>query len=131
MLVIDAGALFETLAHKPRGELLRERIVREPAQAAPHILDVEVFGIIRRHWLDGRLDDTAAALALGDLRSWPARRFGHGLFLARAWELRASVRGWDAMYVALAEALGATLITVDERLARAPGLRCAVEVLGA
>jgi predicted nucleic acid-binding protein len=33
---------------------------------------------------------------------------------------------YDASYVALAELLEATLITLDPRLARAPGLRCAI-----
>ncbi len=33
------------------------------------------------------------------------------------------------VYVALAEALDATLVTSDARLGRAPGLRCPVEVL--
>ncbi|MDQ6837883.1 MAG: VapC toxin family PIN domain ribonuclease, partial [Actinomycetota bacterium] len=45
------------------------------------------------------------------------------------WELRANVRAWDAAYVALAEALSATLITLDGRLAAVPGLRCRIEVV--
>lgn len=71
------------------------------------IIDVEVFSVIRREHLLGRLDQTAADQAIEDLEAWPAERFGHRLLLARAWELRDSVRGWDAMYVALAEALDA------------------------
>jgi len=49
--------------------------------------------------------------------------------LERAWELRQNVRGWDAFYVALAEIFAATLITLDGRLSRAPGIRCSVELL--
>ena len=67
-------------------------------------------------------------MAIEELRDWPVERFGHRLFLERAWQLRDHVRGWDAMYVALAEALRATLITTDERLARVPGLDCVVEI---
>ncbi len=37
------------------------------------------------------------------------------------------MRGYDALYVALAEALGATLLTLDERLANAPTIECNVE----
>jgi hypothetical protein len=48
--------------------------------------------------------------------------------LFRAWELRANVHGWDAMYVALAEALQATLITTDARLANVAAIRCRVEM---
>jgi predicted nucleic acid-binding protein len=79
----------------------------------------------------GRLDDTAARQAVEDLRDWPAERFGHRMLLARAWELRDRVRTWDALYVALAEALDATLITLDERLGRVAELDCRVEVIEA
>jgi len=37
---------------------------------------------------------------------------------------------YDAAYVALAEALDAPLITLNARLAQAPGIRTAVEVYG-
>jgi predicted nucleic acid-binding protein len=59
------------------------------------------------------------------------RRFGHPRLLPRVWELRDNLTPYEAAYVALAEALGATLLTADGRLATAPGLRCAVEVLAA
>jgi predicted nucleic acid-binding protein len=49
--------------------------------------------------------------------------------LARCWELRTDVTGYDAANVALAEALDGTLLTADERLSRAPGIRCRVEVV--
>lgn len=65
----------------------------------------------------------------GDLEAWPGERFGHRLLLARAWELRDTVRGWDAMYVALAEALDAILVTTDRRLASASGPTCAIEAI--
>ncbi len=39
------------------------------------------------------------------------------------------MRGWDAMYVALAEALGAVLLTTDLRLAAAPGPTCQIEAI--
>ncbi|MGH9047440.1 MAG: type II toxin-antitoxin system VapC family toxin, partial [Acidimicrobiales bacterium] len=74
-------------------------------------------------------DTTAADQAVEDLHDWPAERYGHRGLLARAWDLRANVRGWDAVYVALAEGLDATLITMDRRLGRVPGLRCHVRVL--
>ena len=99
-------------------------------RAAPHIVDIEVFGLIGRDHLAGTIDETLAALAVEDLRSWPGERFGHRALLTRAWELRHGVRGWDAAYVALAEILDATLVTLDRRLARATGLRCRIEALG-
>ncbi len=66
---------------------------------------------------------------MADLRDWPGDRFSHQPLLDRVWELRGSVRAWDGFYVALAEALQATLVTSDARLAAAPGPRCPIEVL--
>ncbi len=91
---------------------------------------VEILGIIRRNYLHGYLDLTAAEQSVRDLRDWPGERFGHRDLLDRAWELRENVRGWDAMYVALAEALDATLLTNDKRLGRVNGLYCNIEILG-
>jgi hypothetical protein len=53
----------------------------------------------------------------------------HRPLLARCWELRDNLTVYDASYVALAEALDLTLLTGDGRLARAPALRCHVEIL--
>ena len=88
-----------------------------------------MLGIIRRDHLLGRLDGTAAQLAVDELTAWPGERFGHRSLLGRAWELRATVRTWDALDVALAEALEAPLLTLDGRLARATGIRCRIEHL--
>jgi predicted nucleic acid-binding protein len=128
MLIVDASILFEIVADAPGAERLRERLLLDPDLAAPHLVDAEVLGVIQRERRVGRLDRTAASQAVDDLRAWPGERWGHQPLLWRAWELRANVRSNDALYVALAEGLGATLLTLDERLARAPGLRCSVEI---
>jgi predicted nucleic acid-binding protein len=88
-----------------------------------------VLSVIRAHHRTNRLDATAAAQAVEDTREWPGERFSHRPLLERAWELRASVRSYDALYVALAEAFDATLVTRDVRLSRAIGVACAIEVL--
>lgn len=129
MLVVDASVLYEVLANTPAAEGFRERLLADPDHAAPHLVDAEVLGVIRRHRLDGRLDGTAAAQAVDDLRAWPGLRYGHRALLARAWELRGNLRVPDALYVALAEALEATLITADSRLASAPGPTCRIVVV--
>lgn len=131
MLVVDASCLCEVLIGTPGAEAVRDRLAAEEDQAAPHVVDVEVLGVVRREHLRGRLDRTAAAQAIEDLEAWPGERFGHRLLLARAWELRDTVRGPDAMYVALAEALDAVLLTTDRRLAAAPGPRCEIEAIAA
>jgi predicted nucleic acid-binding protein len=129
MLIVDASCLYEVVADAERAERVRSRLAADAEQAAPHVIDAEVLGIVRRDHLLGRLDATAARQAVEDLRDWPGERFGHRSLLERAWDLRANVRTWDALYVALAEALDATLVTLDARLGRVEGLACAVEVL--
>ena len=64
------------------------------------------------------------------MAEWPGERYGHRSLLARAWELRANVRTWDALYVALAEALDGTLLTTDVRLAAATRAHSSIEVIG-
>jgi predicted nucleic acid-binding protein len=128
MLIVDASCLYEILISKRGVEHIRARLVDEDL-AAPHVIDVEVLGIIRRDFLFGHLDATAATQAVADLHDWPGQRFGHQALLERAWQLRQNVRGWDAMYVALAELFQATLLTTDARLSRAPGLRCQIELV--
>ncbi len=129
MLVVDASCLYEVVADTHRADDVRARLLEDPDQAAPSVIDVEVLSVIRRHHLTGRLDATAAAQAVEDLRDWPGERFGHRPLLERAWELRGPLRTWDAFYVALAEVMHATLVTSDARLSRSPGPRCAIDVV--
>lgn len=128
MLVLDASALFEVVADTAAAEATRQHLIRDDDHAAPHLVDAEVLAVIQAKHRQGALDATAAAQAVEDLASWPGERWSHRRLLTRAWELRANVRGYDALYVALAEALDATLVTLDHRLANAPGPRCEIVV---
>ena len=128
LIVVDAGCLFDVVTSSGATAAIRERIDADKDQASPHVVDVEVLGVIRREFQNGGLDATAAGRAVELLGEWPGERFGHQPLLPRAWELRDNVRGWDAMYVALAELLDATLVTKDRRLASAAGPRCPIEV---
>lgn len=129
MLVVDASVLFEVVADTPASEGLRRRLAADTDHAAPHLVDAEVLSVIQAQHRRGALDETAASQAVDDLGRWPGERWPHRPLLARAWALRSNVRGYDALYVVLAEALGATLLTLDRRLAHAPGLGCAIEVV--
>ena len=129
MLVVDASVLFEVVADTPDAERLRDRLSADPDHAAPHLVDAEVLSVVQSEHRRGRLDGTAAAQAIEDLRTWPGERWSHRPLLARAWGLRANVRGYDALYVALAEALEATLLTRDRRVAAAAGPSCRIEVI--
>ncbi len=128
MLVLDASALFEVVADTPHSATIRSILEADDDHSAPQLIDAEVLAVIQTQHRRGRLDGTAAAQAVEDLRDWPGERWSHRPLLLRAWALRPNVRSYDAMYVALAEALGATLVTLDQRLASAPGLGCTVLV---
>ncbi|MGI9017560.1 MAG: type II toxin-antitoxin system VapC family toxin [Euzebya sp.] len=129
MLVIDASALFEVVADTPGAETVRDQLHEDDDHSAPHLIDAEVLSVIQTQHRRGRLDDTSASQAVEDLRLWPGRRWPHRALLRRAWELRDNVRGYDALYVASAEALDAPLLTLDRRLASATGPRCRVIVV--
>lgn len=96
----------------------------------PHLFDVEVLHVLRRHSLTGALTEDRAHLALGRFQSTRLSRYPHVAFLDRIWELKDNLSAYDAAYVALAETLAAPLVTTDARLARAPGVRAEVEVYG-
>ena len=68
-----------------------------------------------------------AAMAHADLLDLRVEFFPYAPFAARAWELRDTITSYDAWYVALAEFLGASVATLDGRLARAAGHWCGFE----
>ena len=105
--------------------------IADPALAlhAPHLVDVEVAQALRRYVREGDLDASAAQTALDDLRSLDLRRHAHEPLLGRVWALRENLTAYDAVYVALAEALDAVLLTCDGRLTRAPGAARRVELV--
>ncbi len=129
MIVVDASVIVTALADDGHdGDRVRDRL-RGQRLVAPHVIDLEVVSAWRRLATANRLDERRVELALTDLLALRLERVGHGPLLGRCWELRANLTTYDAAYVALAEALTAVLLTADRRLAEAPGVRCAVEVL--
>jgi predicted nucleic acid-binding protein len=125
MIVVDASVLATALGDDGSdGDMARERLVDQDL-VAPEIIDLEVTSAWRRILSDER----RATLALMDLAELPMERAPHLPLLPRCWELRHNLTPYDAAYVALAEALDVSLLTADERLSRAPGIRCAVELL--
>jgi predicted nucleic acid-binding protein len=96
---------------------------------APHLIDVEVAQVVRRYAANGEIDGKRGGSALDDLAVFPMRRYPHEVLLPRVWELRNNLTAYDAVYIALAEALGAPLLTRDRHLAGASGHRATVELV--
>ncbi len=85
---------------------------------APALVDVEVTQTLRGLLRGAKVDLTSAELGRVELAQLAVRRHPDARLLRRAWELRDVCTTYDALYVALAEALDATLLTRDARLAR-------------
>ena len=130
MIVVDASAVLEVLLRTPLSEKVERRILEEDESLhAPHLLDVEVAQVLRRYALSGSLDDMRGREALEDLQAMAITRYLHEPFLERVWELRSNLTAYDAVYVALAEALDATVLTCDRKIASVRGIGARVEVV--
>lgn len=130
MIVLDASAVMELLLGTERGRAIADRIA-DPALGlhVPHLVDVEVAQALRRLVEYGELDQDDARVALEDLRALDLERHAHEPLFDRIWSLRKNLTAYDATYVALAEALDATVLTCDGRLARTPGIGKRVELV--
>ncbi|MFA4929010.1 MAG: type II toxin-antitoxin system VapC family toxin [Patulibacter sp.] len=125
MRVLDAGATVELLIGG-----LDPRHLGTDDLAAPHLIDSEVTHVLRRLVLQKALSDHEGAQAMRAFTALDIERFSARDLRPRMWELRHTLTGYDATYVALAEHLDAdALLTTDARLARAPGPRCTITVL--
>ena len=130
MIVIDASALVELLLQMPAADRIEQRLLdAREVMHAPHLLDIEIAQVVRRFASRGDISDHAGRGALADLAVLGVRRHPHNLFLPRVWELRHTLTAYDALYVALAEALHAPLLTRDRRLAGATGHRARIELV--
>ena len=130
MIVLDASAAIELLRRSEIGRRVAERLAADDeALHVPHLLDVEVSQGLRRLVRVGELSPTRAGAAIEDLSDLTVVRHAHDDLLLRVWAMRDNLTAYDAVYVALAEALDATLLTLDGRLAKAPGHRARVQLL--
>lgn len=122
MLVLDASVIAEYLVASPLGVRAGERMAAHAGELhVPHLAVVETASVLRGWVRRGDLLADRADVALVDLGDLPARRWPAEPLLDRMWELRDNTTAYDACYLALAEMLGARLLTADARLAR--GLR--------
>jgi predicted nucleic acid-binding protein len=129
MIVVDASVILEVLIGSAGGPQAADpRFARHVSLHAPHLLDVEVTQVLRRWASTGELKPARGREAVQDLLALPITRYPHGDLLPRAWDLRHNLTAYDAVYLALAEALDAPLLTRDAGLARVHG-RIRVELV--
>jgi predicted nucleic acid-binding protein len=130
VIVVDASAALELLLNREASTALRHRFFRRGETLhAPHLLDVEVLHVIRRYNLTREMTDDRAEEAIRNHLALPIERYSHELLAGRIWQLRSNLTAYDAAYVALAELLGAPLVTTDARLARSAAARKVAELI--
>ncbi len=130
MIVLDSSAAVEWLLVRPGSTAVVQRITDPDVSVhAPSLLGVEVAAALRGLVLGKHASPTRAALALSDLLAADIAMYDPAPLLARAWTLRDNLTPYDAVYVALAEVLDATLVTADARISRAPGVKARVDVI--
>ena len=126
-LVVDASVVVDLLGRFRSEPIEALLFAADAALAAPALLDVEVLQALRRLDLQGAIPASRDDLT-DSLRALRIRRYPHGSLLEEIWSLRRNLTAYDATYIALARQLDATLVTRDDRLARAPDLGIAVLV---
>ena len=130
MIVLDASAVLELLLNTEGGRRVAARIA-DPGESlhAPHLLAVEVTQVLRRYVATRSVPEEIAVAALDDLAGLDVARYAHEPFLPRVWELRANVTAYDAVYLALAEALDRAVAHLRPAAGGRPGHAAGVEVL--
>ena len=130
MIVVDASALLEALLRTPAASAVeRQLFASGETLHAPHLIDVEIAQVLRRYAIADEIDGERGRAALVDLADFPLRRYPHDFLLPRVWALRNNLSAYDAVYVVLAEALDARLLTRDQRLAAAAGHQARVQLV--
>ena len=128
-VVVDASVVAAALVDSGKlGRMGLDRL-QSDALAAPHLMPVEVASVLRSAEMSGDLSADEAESVHADLADLSVALFPYEPFAQRVWDLRRSVTPYDAWYVALAEELDATLVTLDSRLSRAHGPSCRIETL--
>jgi predicted nucleic acid-binding protein len=124
--VCDASAVAALLLDSgPDGQWVTQT-VESGEIAAPALVTYETANVIRKHELAGQISPDQSAQAHADLLDLAIELWPYDLLATRAWELRMNLSSYDATYVALAEITDLTLVTLDKRLAKAPGTKCRI-----
>jgi predicted nucleic acid-binding protein len=125
-VVCDASAVVAVLLDSGSDGQWATAQLAEADLFAPTLLPYECTNVIRRAEFSRAIGADQAAQAHADLLDLAVELWPHDVLATRVWELRANLSGYDAAYVALAEILAAPLVTLDQRILRAPGITCSV-----
>lgn len=128
IVALDAGALLEVLFRSDAGWDVERAIESADVVSAPELIDAEVLHRLLAMHQRRQLTDDELERTVTDLRDAPIERVAHVPLLAAAARLGRALSGYDALYVAVADALGATLWTTDARLARTATQQAGVRV---
>jgi predicted nucleic acid-binding protein len=126
VIVVDTSALVEFLVGADATAEQVRVLVAGQRLAAPHAIDLECASSLRGLVNGRKLAADEAERALDLLAKMNVQRYGHAPLLPRIWQLRNNMWPHDAAYVALAESLGAQLLTIDAKLEKVPGIRCEI-----
>lgn len=117
MIVLDASVIVELLTNGAMAGAIRSELAgRDESFLAPHLIDIEVLGALRRLVVGRRVDAHRSEELLEGLATLPVERCAHTPLIGRIWELRHNFTAYDATYIALAEVTGSVLYTCDEKL---------------
>ena len=117
-LVLDASVAVEFVLGSSGGRQAHDILAAHEGDLhAPGLLIAESLSALRRLERHGELTGARAGEAVRDLLDLPMRRYPTSVLAPRIWSLRGRFTVYDAHYLALSEALDATLVTGDRRFA--------------
>lgn len=121
-LVLDTSVVVDLLLkNDPSYQQIRHYVQSAEWLLAPHLMDVESAQVLRKLVLRGDISVQRAEAAIADLQDLPIERYPHAEFMARVFELRNNLTAYDALYLAIAEAADAVLLTRDAAFAGISG----------
>ena len=129
MIVLDASAAVKLLGGTPAGKNVAGWLQGERLLHAPHLIDLEVLSALRRQAALGSIGEERTTQALALFQDLQILRYPHYPYLQRICQHRNQITVYDACYLALTEALNATLLTCDTALRSARLSRGEVEVV--
>ena len=125
-VVADASVLVAMLVDSGRTGTWAESVVADAPLVGPELALIETTNVLRRLERSSEISRLEATSAFRDLLRLEIFLYPFAPLADRIWELRSNLTSYDAWYVALAEALGCPLLTLDAKLGRASGPRCEI-----